>query len=144
MKYCLMLVVLFFLGCGVDVTGRKFSKEKDDRIEAQKKLGDEKGRNGLFTELISNFVQSETLQWIFINSHTTSSIPNEEVAQGLCQELGYDLPTIVQLRGEGANVEGISDLWVESLPPEHMVYVQGEGTPEEQKSRFLVCVRDIP
>lgn len=65
-----MAIAYLISACGADVTGRKFREEKDDRIDAELKLGDTRRVNDVLKELISNMTQSNSLQWIYDNSQT--------------------------------------------------------------------------
>lgn len=143
MKYqILTLMAVLLSGCGTDVDGQKFRKEKDARIGAEIKVNESESYNALLIEMLSNVSQSETLQWAYVTSKTGEPVNTYEKAESFCQSIDYDLPTKEQFLGEGMTIKALKNFSGNTtIPAERFVFIKGGN---DHIFGFLVCVRQIP
>jgi len=135
-----IILLSLLSGCGVDLTGEKFREEKDDRINAEINYNESQRMNEVLKELLSNAIESETMQWVYADSKYGEPINTYDKALALCSEIRFDLPTEAQLQGEGTSIDAIKNISGNiELPPEQVVYVKDHHVTVSQ---FLVCVRE--
>jgi hypothetical protein len=131
----------FTIGCGVDLTGEKFSDEKDQRIEAEQKLNESKSEAEVVELLFSSVTQTATMQWAYISNRLGSPFETYEKAEALCQSIGFDLPSVEMMEKEGKTVVSISSLGSTDKQLNETIYIKNEPA---ETIRFLVCARQTP
>lgn len=144
MKLYMTLLAFFSLmtiGCGVDYNGDKFNKEKDQRIEGDRKLSDSESESEIVALLFASVTQTATMQWAYVSSRLGLPIDTYEKAEAICQSIGFDLPTAEMLNSDGKTIPAIKSLASTEESLLMAVYLKGVAS---ETLRFIVCTRLIP
>ena len=144
MKLYMTLLAFFSLitvGCGVDVTGDKFNKEKDQRIETERQLYDSESEAETVALLFASVTQTATMQWAYISNRLGIPFETYQKAEALCQSIGFDLPTVEMMEKEGKGIISISALGSTDEQLYQTIYIKDEPA---DTLRFLVCARLTP
>jgi hypothetical protein len=137
---------LLIHACGGDLDGRQFRQEKTNRIDAEQRLYNQETKLKIVSELSRNFTQTNSYQWTYYTSSVGDPIGTYQLADEMCQQIGFGLPTEEQLLAEGVQVKTIKALGSlfeldGKVDFKAHVYIKDLNT---QTLRSLVCVRAIP
>ena len=144
MKLYMTLLAIFSLcavGCGVDVTGKKFNDEKDQRLSAERKLYESESEAEVVELLFASVTQTATMQWAQISNRLGIPFETYEKAEALCQSIGFDLPTVEMMDKEGKSIISLSSLGSTDDLLYKTIYIKDEPA---ESFRSLVCGRLIP
>ncbi|MCX6119110.1 MAG: hypothetical protein NT027_16355 [Proteobacteria bacterium] len=142
----LFVTTIAIHACGGDLDGRQFRQEKTNRIDAEQRLYAQETKLKIVSELGRNFNQTNTYQWTYYTSSVGDPIGTYQLADEMCQQIGFGLPTEEQLLAEGVQVKTIKALGSlfeldGKVDFKAHVYIKDINS---QTLRSLVCVRAIP